>query len=98
MLAILGMLAAVALEQLPRRHAHDAGCDPLGLEPPMRLDAQRHFAAGREQQHVGPPVGCIQQHVGAALQPVGRRTPRAIERRDRLPRQDQRPPARGGAA
>ena len=40
---------------------------PVGLEPPMRLDAQRHFAAGREQQHVGPPVGRIQQNVGAAL-------------------------------
>ena len=55
----------------------------------MRLDAQRHFAARRQQQHLGTSIVCIQQNVGAALQPVGGRTPRAIQRRDRLPRQDQ---------
>src|SRR6266705_5773371 len=40
------------LEQLPRRHADDAGPHARGAELLVRLDAQGHLASGSEQQYV----------------------------------------------
>src|SRR5689334_1100478 len=40
------------LEQLPRRHADDAGSHARGAQLLVRLDAQGHLASGPEQQYV----------------------------------------------
>src|SRR5712691_5964261 len=44
---VFRMLAAVVLEDLPGRHAHDAGLDPLGDEPFVGVHAQRQLAPRR---------------------------------------------------
>ena len=67
--AILGRLG---VEQFPARHADHAGLDALGRELFVGRHAERHLAAGADQNHVGLAVGGVGQHVAAALQPGGR--------------------------
>ena len=63
---------------------------PSAFEPFVGLHAERDFAARGEQQHVGLAVAGIREHVRATLHALGGGVLRAVERRHRLPRQDQR--------
>ena len=55
----------------------------------MRLHGQRDLAAGGDQNHIRLTVRRVCQDVGAAGDTCGRGVFAAIERRQRLPRQDQ---------
>ncbi len=55
-------------EQLPARHADDAGVDaPLGLELLVGLHAERHLTAGGQQQHVRLAAGGVRRERRAPL-------------------------------
>src|SRR5262245_37246409 len=71
-LPILGVLATMVLEHFPGWHAHDAGLHSLGAQSFVRCQAKRNLASGREQQHVGPPIGGVCEHVRAARDTLGR--------------------------
>ena len=56
---------------------------PSALSCLVGLDAERHLAAGGEQEHVGLASGGVGQDVGALRQAGGGRVLGAVERRQR---------------
>ena len=66
----VAILLRLIVEQFPRRHAHHARLDALRLELFVRFDAQRHFAAGRQQEHVRLAVRRVGQDIGALATPA----------------------------
>ena len=52
---------------------------PSLLELLVRVDAERHFAAGADQDHLRLAVRSVGQHIGAARDARGRRIARAVE-------------------
>ncbi len=79
----------LVVEQLPGRHADDAGADSLFCELFVSVEAERHFAAGADEDHFRVASGGVGEHVGAARQARGRGVFCAVDRGNRLARQDQ---------
>ena len=76
------------LEQFPGGHAHHAGVRAITLHLLVGCNAERDLAPTGQQQHIGSSTG-IGEHVGALRRAGSRCVLRAIQRRQRLPRQDQ---------
>src|SRR5262245_6335803 len=80
----VAILDGLPLEELETRHAHDASTHAVLRELLVRRDAERHLAAGAQEQDLGQSTRAVGEHVGAAREPGGWRVARAIERRQRL--------------
>ncbi len=85
----LAVSLVLALEQIPRRHADDAGLDAFELQLLKGGDAQGHLAAAGQQQQVGPASVGIRQHVGTACDTLSAGITAAVQRGQRLARQHQ---------
>src|SRR4029078_231954 len=62
----VAILLTLTLEHLPRRHADSTRLDPFRLQLFMSRNAERDFAAGRHQQHSGPVVRDVGEHISAS--------------------------------
>src|SRR5437764_14489142 len=78
------ILLVLLLEQLPRRHAYDAGADAFVFELFVDLDAELHLTAGADENDLRLAFLGIGHHVGAPREPGGRRIAAAIKDRQSL--------------
>ena len=62
----VAVLGGLPVEQLHRRHGHDAGVDAVGGELLVGGDGQADFGAGGDQDDLGGGVGVAGEDVGAA--------------------------------
>ena len=86
-LLLIGLV--LLLEQFPGRHADDARRDTLRRKLFGGGDAERDLAARADQDHLRWRTAEVRQHIGAARNARGRSEAAAIQRRQRLPAQDQ---------
>ena len=80
----IAVFLRLLVEDLPRGQAYYPGKDPLGLEPLVGREAERHLASGREQEHIGLPRRRVGQYVPASSHSTRRRVLSAIEHRQCL--------------
>src|SRR5215470_11093458 len=85
----LSVRLGLLLKNFPRRHAHDARFDSRGVKLLVRVDAETDLRARAEQNDLGLAALGVGENVRALRQTGGGRIFRSIERRHRLPAQDQ---------
>jgi hypothetical protein len=86
---LIAIALILLLEEVPRRHADDAGRNAFLLQFLVYIDTQAQFAAGANEDHLRFGGFCVRQDIGAARDFGGRRIFFPIECRQSLPAQDQ---------
>jgi hypothetical protein len=71
------------VEDVPRRHRHDAGPDALLHELFVRLHGEAPLAARGDPDHLGGAAWRVGENVRSLRDASRRRVPRTIRRRER---------------